>query len=246
MKSQALTSAFGGAGFALVLLTLWQGLLVLPPARFFTAPNAQRLFYLHVPSGIMAYLAFMLVVAGSAWWLWQRDQRGDRLARCAAELGVVFGAMSLASGTFWMRAEWGGDIVMRFFSDMRLATTLTMWLLLVAYITWRRQPDSEAVRRGAAARLDIGDELERAGQRRLERAGRHGGEIGLDEHVVDRLGHQLGEPGRLVVAQPGPGVRRHGAESGEPERRGLGEGPRHVVAAGARPAGTVPRDAVQQ
>ena len=150
MKSQALTSAFGSAGFALVLLTLWQGLLVLPPARFFTAPNAQRLFYLHVPSGIMAYLAFMLVVAGSAWWLWQRDQRGDRLARCAAELGVVFGAMSLASGTFWMRAEWGGDIVMRFFSDMRLATTLAMWLLLVAYITWRRQPDSEAVRRGAA------------------------------------------------------------------------------------------------
>ena len=150
MKSQALTSAFGGAGFALVLLTLWQGLLVLPPARFFTAPNAQRLFYLHVPSGIMAYLAFMLVVVGSAWWLWQRDQRGDRLARCAAELGVVFGTMSLASGTFWMRAEWGPDIVIRFFSDMRLATTLAMWLLLVAYVAWRRQPDSEAVRRGAA------------------------------------------------------------------------------------------------
>ena len=150
MKSQALTGAFGGTGFALVLLTLWQGLLVLPPARFFTAPNAQRLFYLHVPSGIMAYLAFMLVVAGSAWWLWKRNRRGDRLARCAAELGVVFGAMSLASGTFWMRAEWGSDIVMRFFSDMRLATTLAMWLLLVAYIVWRRQPDSEAVRRGAA------------------------------------------------------------------------------------------------
>ena len=150
MKSQTLTGVLGGTGFALVLLTLWQGLLVLPPARFFTAPNAQRLFYLHVPSGIMAYLAFILVVAGSAWWLWKRDQRGDRLARCAAELGVVFGAMSLASGTFWMRAEWGPDIVMRFFSDMRLATTLAMWLLLVAYIVWRRQPDSEAVRRGAA------------------------------------------------------------------------------------------------
>jgi len=150
MKSQTLTGVLGGTGFALVLLTLWQGLLVLPPARFFTAPNAQRLFYLHVPSGIMAYLAFILVVAGSAWWLWKRDQRGDRLARCAAELGVVFGAMSLASGTFWMRAEWGPDIVMRFFSDMRLATTLAMWLLLIAYIVWRRQPDSEAVRRGAA------------------------------------------------------------------------------------------------
>ena len=150
MKSQTLTGVLGGTGFALVLLTLWQGLLVLPPARFFTAPNAQRLFYLHVPSGIMAYLAFILVVAGSAWWLWKRDRRGDRLARCAAELGVVFGAMSLASGTFWMRAEWGSDIVMRFFSDMRLATTLAMWLLLIAYIVWRRQPDSEAVRRGAA------------------------------------------------------------------------------------------------
>ena len=150
MKSHSITGALGATGFVLVLLTLWQGLLVMPPARFFTAPNAQRLFYLHVPSGLMAYLAFMLVVAGSGWWLWKRTPQGDRLARCAAELGLVFGAMSLASGTFWMRAEWGPDIVMRFFSDMRLATTLAMWLLLVAYVVWRRQPDSEAVRRGAA------------------------------------------------------------------------------------------------
>ena len=51
MKSHSITGALGATGFVLVLLTLWQGLLVMPPARFFTAPNAQRLFYLHVPSG---------------------------------------------------------------------------------------------------------------------------------------------------------------------------------------------------
>jgi ABC-type transport system involved in cytochrome c biogenesis permease subunit len=58
--------------------------------------------------------------------------------------------MSLASGTFWMKAEWGGDIVSRFLTDMRLATTLAMWLLYVAYVVYRRQPETINVKKNAA------------------------------------------------------------------------------------------------
>ena len=140
----------GLAGFSLVLGALYFALIETGPAKFFTAPNAQKLFYLHVPSGLITYLAFLIVVGGSIVFLYNGSEYADNLAKSSAELGIVFGFMSLASGTFWMKAEWGGDIVNRFLTDMRLATTLAMWLLYIAYFVYRRQPDTLQVKKNAA------------------------------------------------------------------------------------------------
>ena len=141
---------FGLIGFTFVLVTLYFALIVTGPAKFFTAPNAQKLFYLHVPSGLITYLAFLMVVGGSAVFLYNGSEYADQLAKSTTELGIVFGFMSLASGTFWMKAEWGGDIVSRFLTDMRLATTLAMWLLYIAYFVYRRQPETLQVKKKAA------------------------------------------------------------------------------------------------
>jgi heme exporter protein C len=92
----------------------------------------------------------MLVVCGSAVFLYNSSEYADRLAVSSAELGIVFGFMSLASGTFWMKAEWGGDVVSRFLTDMRLATTLAMWLLYISYFVYRRQPITRDVKKNAA------------------------------------------------------------------------------------------------
>ena len=140
----------GLTGFLLVLGTLYFGLIQTGPAKYFTAPNAQKLFYLHVPSGLITYLAFLMVVGGSAVYLYNKSDYADRLAKCSTELGIVFGFMSLASGTFWMKAEWGGDIVSRFLTDMRLATTLAMWLLYIGYFVYRNQPENSVVKNNAA------------------------------------------------------------------------------------------------
>ena len=140
----------GLLGFSLVLGTLYFALIETGPAKFFTAPNAQKLFYLYVPSGLITYLAFLMVVAGSAVFLYNGSEYADKLAKSSTELGIVFGFMSLASGTFWMKAEWGGDIVSRFLTDMRLATTLAMWLLYIAYFVYRRQPDTLQVKTNSA------------------------------------------------------------------------------------------------
>ena len=141
---------FGLLGFTLVLGALYFALIVTGPAKFFTAPNAQKLFYLHVPSGLITYLAFLMVVGGSSVFLYNGSEYADKLAKSSTELGIVFGFMSLASGTFWMKAEWGGDIVSRFLTDMRLASTLAMWLLYIAYFVYRRQPDTLQVKKNAA------------------------------------------------------------------------------------------------
>ena len=140
----------GFIGFFLVLWTLYFSLLKTGDAKFFTAPNAQKLFYLHVPSGLLTYLAFLMVVGGSAVYLYNKSEYADMVSKSSVELGIIFGFMSLASGTFWMKAEWGGDIVSRFLTDMRLATTLAMWLLYIAYFVYRRQPETEVVRINSA------------------------------------------------------------------------------------------------
>ena len=145
-----INEVIGALGFALVLGALYFALIETGPAKFFTAPNAQKLFYLHVPSGLMTYLAFLMVVGGSAVFLYNGSEYADQLAKTTTELGIVFGFMSLASGTFWMKAEWGGDIVSRFLTDMRLATTLAMWSLYIAYFVYRRQPDTLQVKKNAA------------------------------------------------------------------------------------------------
>ena len=121
-----LRETVGLFGFLLVLATLYFGLIYTGPAKFFTAPNAQKLFYFHVPSGLVTYLAFLMVVGGSALYLYNQSHYADRVAKCSAELGIVFGFMSLASGTFWMKAEWGGDIVSRFLTMVRSRSACAM------------------------------------------------------------------------------------------------------------------------
>ena len=104
----------------------------------------------------------------------------------------------------------------------------------------------EPVDRRAAARLDVGEQLQPLGERRLQRSRGDGGQVGLQQHVVDRCRHQRVERrdtrGGLVAAHQRAGVRRQPAEPADPERLGLVEGPRDLVGAGAGPARAQPGD----
>ena len=59
---------------------------------------AQKIYYIHVPSAWVAFLAFFLVAVASAVYLWLRDPRLDRFAESSAEVGVVSGTW-LACGS---------------------------------------------------------------------------------------------------------------------------------------------------
>src|SRR5262249_32953479 len=48
----------------------------------------QKIYYLHVPAWIACYLAHGLVAVGSVINLWLHDERADRLAASAAEVGI--------------------------------------------------------------------------------------------------------------------------------------------------------------
>ena len=93
----------------------------------------QRIFYFHVPSAISAFLAFFLVFIASIQYLRTREEKWDRLALSAAELGVMFGLIVLVSGPLWAKPVWG--VYWRW--EPRLTTMLITFTIYVAYLMVR-------------------------------------------------------------------------------------------------------------
>jgi heme exporter protein C len=94
---------------------------------------SQKIMYLHVPSIWTTYLSFFVVFACSIAYLWKRDPGFDRVARASAEIGVLFCAMGLVTGSIWGRPTWGTYWVW----DARLTTTLLLFLIYMGYVLVR-------------------------------------------------------------------------------------------------------------
>ena len=60
--------------------------------------EVQRIFYIHVPAALAAYLAFTITFVASILLLWRRDMRYDPIARSSAGVAVLFIAINLATG----------------------------------------------------------------------------------------------------------------------------------------------------
>lgn len=93
----------------------------------------QKILYLHPPLAFAAYLGFALTAIGGALFLWRGDDAWDRLARSAAEVGVLFCTLMILTGPIWARGTWG-----RWWSwDLRLTITLLLWFVYLAYLLLR-------------------------------------------------------------------------------------------------------------
>lgn len=110
----------------------------------------QRLFYLMVPMGWLAMLAFLIIFIGSILYLVKRESKWDNLARSSAEIGIVFTSLALITGSIWARPVWG----VWWAWEPRLTTTLVLWLIYVAYLMVRSFATEEA--RGARFAAVVG------------------------------------------------------------------------------------------
>jgi heme exporter protein C len=99
--------------------------------------EVQRIFYVHVPSAWIAYLAFIIVALASIVVLAQRQEweRWDRIASASAEVGVVFTTVVLTTGPIWAKRAWG----VWWSWDVRLTSTLVLWLIYAGYLVFRWQ-----------------------------------------------------------------------------------------------------------
>lgn len=106
----------------------------------------QKIFYYHVPSGVLVLLSPFVCGIASVRFLMRRRIDADRLALAAAELTVLFGAIVLVTGPLWARKAWGVWWVW----DARITTVLLTWMIFVAYLLLRRYggPGSEKLAAG--------------------------------------------------------------------------------------------------
>lgn len=93
----------------------------------------QRLFYIHVPSAWIAYLAFTVVLIASIAYLRGGAERWDVLAHSSAEVGVIFTAVTLLTGMLWARPVWGTYWTW----DPRLTLTFVLFLIYLGYLVFR-------------------------------------------------------------------------------------------------------------
>jgi heme exporter protein C len=113
--------------------------------------NVQRIMYLHLPAVFTAYLAFALVFLGSLGYLLTRRPGWDRLALAAAESGVLFTGITIASGSIWAKPTWGTWWTW----DARLTSTAVLFLVYVGYLLLRGMVDEPDRRARAAAVVGI-------------------------------------------------------------------------------------------
>ena len=79
---------------------------------------------------------------------WFPGQRLDVLAVTTAEVGVVFCTIVLVTGPLWARPVWG---IWWAPGDIRLTSTLVLWLIYVSYLVLRRFSNSAQTQMLAAA-----------------------------------------------------------------------------------------------
>lgn len=120
----------------LALMALGAGLVM----AFAVAPreivqgNVQRIMYLHVPSAIIGeYLAYGILLIASIAYLATRSEAIDRLGHASAEVGVLFLAVTIVSGSIWGKPTWGTWWTW----DARLTTVTILFVIGLGYLLLR-------------------------------------------------------------------------------------------------------------
>lgn len=119
------------ATFILMIVSLYAIFLYAPREK--TMGDVQKIFYFHVPSAWIAFLAFLIVFIASIVFLVKKDLYWDRIAFVSAEIGVVFCSIVLVTGPLWAKPAWG----VYWPWDARVTSFLVLWLMYVGYLMLR-------------------------------------------------------------------------------------------------------------
>lgn len=143
-----LTAALGVLSLLMVAAGLYYALTSPPDVN---QKELVRIYYLHVPSAWMSYLAYIGTMLYSLLYLLRRDTRFDRVAAASAEIGVLMTALTLFSGSLWAKPTWGTYWTW----DPRLTTTAIGLLIYLGYFIIRGLIDDPHRRARVAAVLGV-------------------------------------------------------------------------------------------
>ena len=109
---------------------------------------SQKIFYFHVPLAITSYACFGWGALKAFVHLWKRSPEADLQSYVAIHLGVIFGALTLITGSIWAKASWG---VWWTWSSQQLVLFLVLFLFYSAYFMLRFSVDPGPARANVSA-----------------------------------------------------------------------------------------------
>ena len=95
---------------------------------------SQRIFYLHVPVALTAYACFIWAAWKALQLLRTRESRYDLESYTAVHVGVIFGSLTLLTGSIWAKISWG---VWWSWGERQLVLFLVLFLFYCAYFMLR-------------------------------------------------------------------------------------------------------------
>ncbi len=142
---------FGWAALLFLVFTQAYGILTSPPDR--DMGDLQKIMYVHVPTASVALMAYGVVFLFGVLYLWKRDLRADLFAASAAQVGALFAAVTLVTGSIWGHPTWG----VWWTWDARLTSMAVLFLMYVGYLVLRAFTEDEIRRaRWSAAIAALG------------------------------------------------------------------------------------------
>ena len=116
----------------LLFLSLWMVFYYAPEEKVMGA--VQRIFYFHVASAWIGFMAFFVTFLGSVLYLIYTARKWDILAKASAEIGFVFISITLVTGMLWAKPVWG----VYWTWEPRLTISAVQWLLYFSYYLLRK------------------------------------------------------------------------------------------------------------
>lgn len=150
-RTRHLSDFLGIAAFIAVGVGLYFAFVFAPTEA--TMGSIQRIFYFHMGSNAASLTSIIIAAVTGALFLKTGKAKYDRVSYSCMELGVLFGAISLATGMIWARPIWGTWWTW----EARLTSFLILWLVYVSYMMLRMSArDDVAVARIAAVFTFLG------------------------------------------------------------------------------------------
>ncbi len=135
--------------FLIMLTALFFVFIYAPTEK--TMGVVQKIFYFHVPSGWIAFLAFFIVFLSGVIYLMKKDKYWDIVGSSSAEVGVIFCSLVLITGPIWAKKVWG----IFWTWDAKLTSAVVLWLIYISYILLRKYVIDESKRANLSAVVGI-------------------------------------------------------------------------------------------
>lgn len=125
--------------YLLIVAALYGAFLYAPTEK--VMGEVQRIFYFHVSSAMISFLAFFLVFIGGVGYLITKKPIWDTFAVASAEVGIVLTVIVLTTGPIWAKPVWNTWFP---WGDPRVMTELVLLLIFIAYMILRSSlPEGE-------------------------------------------------------------------------------------------------------